>query len=121
MSTSDQASSQDIEFSGSSSVLPADLVRALVWLRSHLSGPVQLETLAQIAGVRPRTLETHFKLFLGTTPLGWVRRADYDDVGVWDGMTGWFTKAALTHCDVVARSRYAGIFRDWLAVATSSD
>jgi len=75
MSTSDQASSQDIEFSGSSSVLPADLVRALVWLRSHLSGPVQLETLAQIAGVRPRTLETHFKLFLGTTPLGWVRRA----------------------------------------------
>jgi len=75
MSTSDQASSQDIEFSGSSSVLPADLVRALVWLRSHLSEPVQLETLAQIAGVRPRTLETHFKLFLGTTPLGWVRRA----------------------------------------------
>ena len=55
------------------------------------------------------------------TALGWVRRADYDDVGVWDGMTGWFTKAALTHCDVVARSRYAGIFRDWLAVATSSD
>jgi transcriptional regulator GlxA family with amidase domain len=24
--------------------------------------------------VRPRTLETHFKMFLGTTPLGWVRR-----------------------------------------------
>ena len=75
MSTSDQASSQDIEFSGSSSVLPADLVRALVWLRSHLPEPVRLDTLALIAGVRPRTLETHFRLFLGTTPLGWVRRA----------------------------------------------
>ena len=32
------------------------------------------ERLAQIAGVRPRTFETHFKMFLGTTPLGWVRR-----------------------------------------------
>jgi AraC-like DNA-binding protein len=55
------------------SALPADLVRALSWLRSHLSEPVQLDLLAQVADVRPRTLETHFKMFLGTTPLGWVR------------------------------------------------
>jgi AraC-like DNA-binding protein len=55
--------------------LPADLVRALSWLRSHLSEPIQLDLLAQISGVRPRTLETHFKMFLRTTPLGWVRRA----------------------------------------------
>src|SRR5437868_1947411 len=57
-----------------SSALPADSVRALGWLRCHLSEPIQLELLAQVAGVRPRTLETHFKMFLGTTPLGWVRR-----------------------------------------------
>lgn len=57
-----------------SSALPADLVRTLGWLRAHLSEPIQLEQLAQIAGVRPRTLETHFKMFLRTTPLGWVRR-----------------------------------------------
>ena len=57
-----------------SSALPMDLVRALGWLRGHLSEPIQLEQLAQISGVRPRTLETHFKMFLGTTPLGWVRR-----------------------------------------------
>jgi AraC-like DNA-binding protein/Tfp pilus assembly protein PilF len=57
-----------------SSALPADLVRALGWLRGHLSEPIQLDLLAQVSGVRPRTLETHFKLFLGTTPLGWVRR-----------------------------------------------
>ena len=57
-----------------SPALPADLVRALGWLRSHLSEPIQLEQLAQISGIRPRTLETHFKIFLGTTPLGWVRR-----------------------------------------------
>jgi AraC-like DNA-binding protein len=54
--------------------LPADLVRALGWLRVHLSEPIDLERLASVAGVRPRTLETHFKTLLGTTPLGWVRR-----------------------------------------------
>src|SRR5262245_7986884 len=54
--------------------LPADLVRALAWLRGHLSEPVDLEGLALVAGVRPRTLESHFRMFLGTTPLGWVRR-----------------------------------------------
>ena len=58
----------------SSPALPADLVRVLKWLRGHLSEPVDLEKLAQIAGIRPRTLETHFRTFLGTTPLGWVRR-----------------------------------------------
>lgn len=59
---------------GYAGALPADLVRALGWLRGHLSEPVQLDLLAQVAGVRPRTLETHFKMFLGLTPLGWVRR-----------------------------------------------
>jgi AraC-like DNA-binding protein/Flp pilus assembly protein TadD len=54
--------------------LPADLARAIGWLRGHLSEPVRLDILAQVAGVRPRTLETHFKTFLRTTPLGWVRR-----------------------------------------------
>ena len=61
----------DSEFS---SALPSDLVRAVKWLRGHLSEPIQLEQLAQIAGARPRTLETHFKMFLGTTPFGWLRR-----------------------------------------------
>jgi AraC-like DNA-binding protein len=55
--------------------LPGDLVRALRWLKGHLHEPVRLEALAAVAGVRPRTLETHFKLYLGTTPLEWVRRA----------------------------------------------
>jgi len=54
--------------------LPADLVRALDWIRSHLAEPIDLERLALVAGVRPRTLETHFRTFLGSTPLGWVRR-----------------------------------------------
>ena len=58
----------------SSPALPADLLRVVDWLRGHLSEPIQLELLAQIGGVRPRTLETHFKTFLGTTPLGWVRQ-----------------------------------------------
>ena len=56
------------------SVLPGDLVRALAWLRQRLDQPVRLDALAEVAGVRPRTLENHFRTFLGTTPLGWVRR-----------------------------------------------
>jgi AraC-like DNA-binding protein len=54
--------------------LPEGLARALAWLNGHLDEPIRLETLAAIAGVRPRTLEAHFKLYLGTTPLGWLRR-----------------------------------------------
>ncbi|HKW55411.1 MAG TPA: helix-turn-helix domain-containing protein [Stellaceae bacterium] len=54
--------------------LPASLAHALRWLEGRLDEPIELETLAAVAGVRPRTLEAHFKLYLGTTPLGWVRR-----------------------------------------------
>jgi AraC-like DNA-binding protein len=55
--------------------MPRDLVRALEWLQQHLQEPVRLEVLADVAEVRPRTLEQHFRRFLGTTPLGWVRHA----------------------------------------------
>jgi len=58
----------------SPAALPAGLVRALDWLRHHLSEPVSLHQLAAIADVRPRTLESHFKEFLGTSPTGWLRR-----------------------------------------------
>jgi AraC-like DNA-binding protein len=56
-------------------VLPRDVVRVLDWSRGHLQEPIRLSTLARIAGVPPRTLETHFMRFLGTTPMGWVRQA----------------------------------------------
>lgn len=54
--------------------LPASLARTLAWLNTRLDRPIELETLAAVAGARPRTLELHFRLYLGTTPLGWVRR-----------------------------------------------
>jgi len=53
--------------------LPRDVARVLQWSRAHLDEPIQLESLARIAGVPPRTLQTHFMRFLGTTPLAWVR------------------------------------------------
>jgi AraC-like DNA-binding protein len=55
--------------------LPRDVVRVLAWARGHLQEPVGLGALAQIAGVPPRTLETHFRRFLGTSPMEWVRQA----------------------------------------------
>lgn len=60
--------------SGRRQPLPASIVQALDWLSTRLDEPVQLETLAAVAGVRPRTLQLHFREHLDTTPLGWVRR-----------------------------------------------
>jgi len=74
MSTPDLKSSAKIGPPPDPSALPADLVRALEWLRAHASEPVQLGTLAAVSGAPPRTLERHFRMFLGTTPLGWIRR-----------------------------------------------
>jgi AraC-like DNA-binding protein len=54
--------------------LPGSLVRAMRFLNDQLDEPIPLDTLAAAAGVRPRTLEAHFKQYLGTTPLGWLRR-----------------------------------------------
>ena len=54
--------------------LPGDLVRVRDWLKSHPRESVRLEQLADVAGVKPRTLETHCRQYLRTTPLGWVRR-----------------------------------------------
>src|SRR5512133_160475 len=53
--------------------LPRDLARVLEWSRAHLKEPLDLRSLARIAGVPPRTLESHFARFLGTTPLAWLR------------------------------------------------
>ncbi len=55
--------------------LPRDLVRAMAWSRAHLREPLRLGALAGAAGVPPRTLEAHFRQFLGVTPLAWVREA----------------------------------------------
>ena len=73
MSTPNLESKANIGLTPDPSALPADLVRALDWLRSHLSEPVELSSLAAFSGVPPRTLERHFRMFLGTTPLGWTR------------------------------------------------
>jgi AraC-like DNA-binding protein len=59
---------------GMQRALPPGLTQALEWLETRLEEPVQLETLAAVAGIRPRTLEGQFRKHLGTTPLGWVRQ-----------------------------------------------
>jgi len=50
-------------------------MRVLDWLRRNPDCEVRLEPLSTVAGVQPRTLETHFKQFLGVTPLGWIRNS----------------------------------------------
>src|SRR5215468_11330079 len=85
--------------------LPADLMRVLDWLRRNPDCEVRLEPLSIVAGVRPRTLETHFKQFLGVTPLGWVRN---------------FTTCQGATCTAQRKSRYnrhEGCARQWLQPA----
>jgi AraC-like DNA-binding protein len=66
---------RDASAPGAGRALPRDVARVLDWSRAHLREPLDLQALARIAGVPPRTLESHFVRFLGTTPLAWVRRA----------------------------------------------
>jgi AraC-like DNA-binding protein len=54
--------------------LPDSLRLALAWLNQRLDEPIKLDQLATVAGVRPRTIEAHFKAHLGVTPLGWIRK-----------------------------------------------
>jgi len=54
--------------------LPGDLVRAIKWIDAHLSEPLRIDTLADVAGVPARTLEAHFRQYLDTTPLGYLRQ-----------------------------------------------
>jgi AraC-like DNA-binding protein len=56
------------------SPVPADVVRALDWLRAHASEPIDVDTLASVAGVRRRTLQAHFLRFLGASPRVIARR-----------------------------------------------
>jgi AraC-like DNA-binding protein len=60
---------------GPGGALPADVVRVLRWASGHPGEPAGLAALARIARVPPRTLEAHFRRFLGTTPLAWLREA----------------------------------------------
>ena len=73
MSAPNLKSKAEIGLMPDPSALPVDLIRALDWLRGHLSEPVELSSVAAVSGVPSRTLERHFRMFLGTTPLGWTR------------------------------------------------
>src|SRR6185312_11752612 len=54
--------------------LPGDLVRAIKWIDAHLSEPLRIDSLADVAGVPARTLEAHFRQYLDTTPFGYLRQ-----------------------------------------------
>lgn len=59
---------------GTPAGLPGDVLRAIAWTRAHREEPLRLAALARAAGVPPRTLEEHFRRFLGATPLAWARQ-----------------------------------------------
>lgn len=52
----------------------ADVKRALAYIAANLSGPITLAGLVDVTGVPTRTLNEHFRMFVGLSPIAYVRR-----------------------------------------------
>ena len=53
---------------------PRDLKRALDYIHANLPNPIQLGDLVKISNVPGRTLNEHFRRFLGGSPMAYVKR-----------------------------------------------
>jgi AraC-like DNA-binding protein/tetratricopeptide (TPR) repeat protein len=58
--------------------LPRGLKKAIEWLESEPTRAWRLEDLATAAGVAPRTLQKHFRRFIGRAPLAFLRELRFD-------------------------------------------
>jgi len=56
-------------------IAPRDVKRAVDFIEANIAAPITLAGIAAAAGVPGRTLYHHFRAFLGTTPMHYVRRA----------------------------------------------
>lgn len=54
-------------------LLPRGLKKAIEWLEAEPSRPWRVEELAAVCGVAPRTLQKHFRHFVGRAPLAFLR------------------------------------------------
>lgn len=59
-------------------VRPKDVKRAIDYIQANLSLSITLEDLVGVSGVPGRTLYQHFQDFVGTTPMGYVKKARYE-------------------------------------------
>ena len=58
--------------------LPRDLKKAIERLEAEPERQWRLCDLAALCGVSPRTLQKHFRLFLGSTPRTFLRELRFD-------------------------------------------
>jgi len=58
--------------------LPRDLKKAIEWLEAEPMRPWRLGDLATACGVSQRTLQKHFRRFLGRAPLSFLRELRFD-------------------------------------------
>jgi AraC-like DNA-binding protein len=61
-------------------VSPRDLRRALEYIEANLGAPITVLDIAEASGVAGRTLFHHFRQFLGTSPMGYLREARFAKV-----------------------------------------
>lgn len=60
------------------SISPYFIKRAEAYIREHLHEPLNIETLAENAGVSARTLFTGFKNYLGNTPMAFLKELRFE-------------------------------------------
>lgn len=65
---------------GTSGVRPRDVKRAIDYIHANLDQPIGLADLVAVSGVPARTLYHHFRGFVGTSPLGYVKKARLERV-----------------------------------------
>lgn len=52
-----------------------DVRRAIDYIEAHLDAPIRLDDLVRAAGVPGRTLNDHFRAFVGVSPMEYLRKA----------------------------------------------
>jgi transcriptional regulator GlxA family with amidase domain len=59
-------------------LLPRGLKKAIEWLEAEPARPWRVGELAAVCGVAPRTLQKHFRHFVGRAPLAFLRELRFD-------------------------------------------
>ena len=93
--------------------LPRGLKKAIERLEAEPERPWRLCDLAALCGVSPRTLQKHFRLFLGSTPRTFLRELRFDRArqGLLAGCDEALVTGIATRCGFDHLGRFAAEYR----------
>jgi AraC-like DNA-binding protein len=94
--------------------LPRDVKRAIDFLRGQLERPWRVDELARLCGVPRRTLEKHFRRFVGCAPLRFLQAERLGEARrqLLVATVGASVTAIATNCGFSHLGRFAAAYRD---------